>query len=359
MFTTGSKLFFGVTFLAIFAAAVHGIVTGDFSGTIVLSFMAVAAAFLGGFTVWMRDANPRLSEQGVSAVPTAASVPGSMWPLVGGLSLTMTALGLAIDRRIFGVGIVLLVATIAEWMVQSWADRASADPAYNAKIRGRLAHPVEFPVIGALVIGAVLFGFSRIMLSLPETGAIILFSVVGVAVLVVAVFLARQRESNRNLLYGIGAASVALLTVGAIVGVNRGEHFFVAKAEGHEKEEKPNEAVAAKANPMATVRASKGSMVLERDSGLLEEITVPKGLATSVIFRNETGEKAKLVVESVMVEVDEGGVSKTVPHPYETEEIESGKVKYLTFVMPKAGTYKMMVEGENGEIAEREFEVLP
>jgi uncharacterized cupredoxin-like copper-binding protein len=358
MFTTGSKLFFGITFISIVAAVVHGVVTGDLAGVIILSFIAVTAAFLGGFTVWMRDANPRLTEQGVAAVPSASPVGGTMWPLVGGLSLTMTALGLAIDRRIFGVGIVLLVATIAEWMVQSWADRASADPAYNAKIRGRLAHPVEIPVLGFVVIAAVLFGFSRIMLSLSETGAIILFSAVGIAILATATALALRQATSHKVLVAIGATGLTLLAVGAIIGVNRGEHYFVAKAEGHEKKEKPNEAVAAKSNPLATVRATKGSMILEHDGGLIEEVTVPKGIAASVIFRNDTGEKAKLVVESVVVKVDDAGVSKTEPFPYATEEIETGKVKYLTFVMPKAGKYKMMVEGESGEIASREFEVL-
>jgi hypothetical protein len=358
MFTTGSKFFFGITFISAMAAVVHGIATGDFAGTIVLAFMAIGSAFLGGFTSFTRDANPRLGEQGVVAVPAAAHVGGTMWPLVGGLALTMIALGLAYDRRIFGVGIVLLIATIAEWMVQSWADRASADPVYNAKIRGRLAHPVEFPVLGFTVIAAVLYGFSRIMLSLPETGAIILFSAVGIVILVVAVVLAKRHTVSRNVLFGIGGLAVVALAAGAVIGINRGEHSFKVSPEEKAKKEKPNEAVAAKANPLATVRAVKGSMLIEHDNTLLETITVPKGIAASVLFRNESGEAAKLVVESVVVKVDEAGVPKTEEFPYETEEIESGKVKYLTFVMPKAGTYKMMIEGANGEIASREIEVL-
>jgi hypothetical protein len=352
MFTTGSKFFFGVSALAAVSAVLHGIVTGDFAGTIVLVTAAIVAAFLGGFVSWMRDGDPRLTEQGVVGVPAAAAVTGTMWPLVGGFALTMMALGLAYDRRIFGVGVVLLIATIAEWMVQSWADRASADPVYNAKVRGRLAHPVEFPVLGFTIIAAVLFGFSRIMLSLPETGAIILFSVVGVLVLAVAVALARMDTSNHKVLTGIGTLSVVALAVGAGIGVSRGEYH-------HEEKEEPNRAVAAKSNTLATVRATEGSMVWEHDDGVVEEIVVPKGIAASVLFRNDTGKKAKLVVESVVVKTDEAGVTTEVAFPYETEEIEDGKVKYLTFVEPKAGKFKMTVEAEGGEeIASREFEVL-
>jgi hypothetical protein len=352
MFTTGSKFFYGISAISFVSAVVHGIATGDFAGTIVLVTAGVVAAFLGGFTSWMRDGDPRLTEQGVAGVPAAAAVTGTMWPLVGGLAVTMMALGLAYDRRIFGIGVVLLIATIAEWMVQSWADRASADPVYNAKVRGRLAHPVEFPVLGFTIIAAVLFGFSRIMLSLPETGAIVLFSVVGLLVLAVAVALAKKDATSHKVLMGIGAVGVVALAVGAIVGVSRGEYH-------HDEKEEPNRAVAAKSNTLATVRATEGSVVWEHDDGIVEDIVVPKGIAASVLFRNQTGKRAKLVVESVEVQTDAAGVTKEVSRPYETEEIEDGKVKYLTFVEPKAGKFKMTIEAEGGEeIASREFEVL-
>jgi len=31
--------------------------------------------------------------------------------------------------------------------VQSWSERASADSAYNAGLRKRLLHPLEFPIL--------------------------------------------------------------------------------------------------------------------------------------------------------------------------------------------------------------------
>ena len=46
---------------------------------------------------------------------------------------------------IFVFGIIALLATTVEWMVQAWSERASADSSYNASLRGRLAHPLELP----------------------------------------------------------------------------------------------------------------------------------------------------------------------------------------------------------------------
>lgn len=352
MFTTGSKLFFGVTFIALAGAVVHGVVTGDLAGTIILASIAVVAAFLGGMSSYVRDADPRLTSEGVAGVPPAPLVSGSLWPLAGGLAATLMAVGLAYDRRVFGLGVVILLCTIAEWMLLSWSDRASADPSFNKAVRGRLAHPVEFPVIAALVVAALLFALSRIMLSLPEIGAIVIFSIVSIAILVVGTAIALRSRVGKSTLVGIGTLSVVALGAAAIVGVVRGEYH------GEHHHEEANKAVAAKANPFASVVATTSGLTVETDGTKIERIVVPKSLASSVLFHNETGGKAKLVVESVEVQTDETGQVKAVNRPYETEEIESGKVKYLTFVIPKSGVYKMLVEGESGVIAEREIEVL-
>ena len=60
-------------------------------------------------------------------------------------------IGMALDTRLFIVGLVVVGLSVVEWAVQSWADRASADPVYNDRVRGRLMHPLEFPVAGLLV----------------------------------------------------------------------------------------------------------------------------------------------------------------------------------------------------------------
>ena len=52
----------------------------------------------------------------------------------------------------FGAAVLLLVSG-AEWTAEAWAQRASADDAYNAEVRNRMANPLEFPVGAAIGIG--------------------------------------------------------------------------------------------------------------------------------------------------------------------------------------------------------------
>jgi len=132
--------------------------------------------------------------------------------------------------------------------VQSWADRASSDPVHNASLRGRMLHPIEFPVAGALTVGAIIFAFSRVMLALPETGAIIVFASLGALVLLVAVFLSVRPRINRNLLAGVGLVAAAAVLGGAIAGVANGEH-----KGSEETADSKAKAVADKANTLATI----------------------------------------------------------------------------------------------------------
>ena len=88
-------------------------------------------------------------------------------------------IGMALDTRLFIVGLVIVGLSVVEWAVQSWADRASTDPVYNDRVRGRLMHPLEFPVAGLLCGGLIVFGFSRVMVALSKNGAIVVFAVVG------------------------------------------------------------------------------------------------------------------------------------------------------------------------------------
>jgi hypothetical protein len=352
MFTTGSKLFFGLSGIAIVSAIVHGIATGDLSGVIILLSFATVAGFLGGFSSYVRDAEPRIGAGGVAAVPVARHVGASPWPLLGGISAALLGVGLVYHRSIFGVGVVLTIGTIVEWMIQSWADRASADPAYNARVRGRVAHPVEFPVLGFIIIAAMMFAFSRILLSLTATGSLIAFTALAVLVLMVGVFLASRQRSSKKLLTGLSIGGVALLTAAAIVGINRGEH-------GHDEKEDPNKAVAAKSSTFATVRASELGIVIEHDKREMETVFLPRGASANLLFRNDSGNKARLVVETVKVVTDENGKVETVDDAFKTGEIESGHVKMLTVRMIKPGKYKLIVEGEEGELGEREVEVLP
>ena len=64
----------------------------------------------------------------------------------------------------------MLLAATAEWMVQAWSERASADQAYNTEVRERIALPLEFPILAAVGVGVIIYSFSRVMLGLPVEG---------------------------------------------------------------------------------------------------------------------------------------------------------------------------------------------
>ena len=118
--------------------------------------------------------------------PPAAAGTASMWPLVAGLGVTMLVVGAVTLQAITVIGIIVLLAATAEWMVLAWSDRASADPAYNTEVRERIALPLELPILGAVGVGVIIYSISRVMLGLPtKDGAVVAFVVVAALVLLI------------------------------------------------------------------------------------------------------------------------------------------------------------------------------
>ena len=93
------------------------------------------------------------------------------------------AVGAVSKPIVFKAGVVLVLAAGVEWMVQGWSERASADPAYNAELRKRMLHPLEFPVLGAAGLAVVIYSFSRIMLWIDKSRGPVVFIVAGALVL--------------------------------------------------------------------------------------------------------------------------------------------------------------------------------
>ena len=128
---------------------------------------SIVFLFLGGLMLYVRDADVYVPPAADETPPRRrpATRPGRSWPRFGA---ALAAIGMALDTRLFIAGIVVVGLAILEWAVQSWADRASADPVYNDRVRGRLMHPLEFPVAGLLGGGLIVFGFSRVMVALSK-----------------------------------------------------------------------------------------------------------------------------------------------------------------------------------------------
>jgi hypothetical protein len=364
MVTTGSKFFFAVTALLGAILSVELVIRLLSPGTyifgldtmqsIVMVSVAIACAFLGGILIAFRDSEAP-ADSVAAAVPHVSS---SVWPVVAGIGITLMALGLVTDKRIFGVGFVALLASGFEWMIAGWADKASADPAYNASVRGRFLHPAEFPVLGTLIIGFIMFGFSRMMLALNETGAIILFGVVGTLILVAAVVLARRTTVSRQMLAGVLGLGAVVIVAFSITGIALGEH---PHEEVPEMEKKATNAVANKSNTLASVNATEAGIEFRHDSVILDQLLVPRALNTSLMFRNDTGEKAQLVMESVKVVTDADGKVTEEKVELATEYIGNGKSKVLTVNIPKASAqakpYVIMVRTESGKTIPATFGV--
>lgn len=99
-------------------------------------------------------------------------------------------------------------------------------PDTHPESRQGLLLPIAIPIGGFLIIGLVLFGFSRVLLSVSAHAATAVALTVAIAIMVVATVVAsRERLTNGALFSMVGAvAGVAMLAGGiAIVAVGIGE----------------------------------------------------------------------------------------------------------------------------------------
>lgn len=252
MVGSGSRLFFALAAIAFLSAVAYGIASGghllgvisigykggvgDLFGYSVFVALGVTSLGLGLAGVALRDADPSAVTQltVLDAVPEVSPpASASPWPIVGAFGVMVTLLGLVVGSPLFVLGLVLLVATTVEWAVKVWADRATGDPAVNLAIRNRLMAPVEIPVAAILVIAFLVLGFSRVLLAVSATAAVVIGSVVATLIVIGALMvLSRPRQSTRiaTALLVVGALAVL---AGGIAGVAAGERDF------HESEPAP------------------------------------------------------------------------------------------------------------------------
>ena len=57
------------------------------------------------------------------------------------------------------------------------------DWAHNAEVRNRVANSLEFPLLGAVGVGIIVYAFSRVMLWLSKTNTVVAFSALAGVVL--------------------------------------------------------------------------------------------------------------------------------------------------------------------------------
>jgi plastocyanin len=250
MVTTGSKFFFGLSAFAFVAAAVYGLFSGgdwfgpfvfglkgnvgEQFGYAVLVSLGLIALFLGLVTSAIRDADPvgGPSEAEAEALATAPQASYSGWPVVSAFAVALIVIGLVLEPLVFIAGLVALAIVIVEWMVQAWSDRATGDPRYNRELRNRVMLPFEIPVGTVLVIAALVVPFSRVLLAVSQTGAVVVAIVAASLILLTAILFATRPRIGSAVVSSVLVLGAVVVIGGGIVAAAVGERDF--EEHGHE-----------------------------------------------------------------------------------------------------------------------------
>lgn len=274
MFTPGFKLFGGLSAFGLIGAFVYGLSSrgvggevtdadyfgfvdrdaviglislgwkgnvGGASGFMVLIFMSITAAFIGGTVVAFRDADVEsVAELGdtPSAMPLAQRPTApSWWPATTAIGVGVLLIGLVMETKAYWIiGLVLLSAVAVEWALTSWADRSTGDATINSALRDRVGASFEIPVLG-LALGAVLaLSVSRMFLWATGNAAVLVAGVLSVVILAVAVLAVFRPQIGRRTLNAIvGVVAVAFIGLGVLAAANT-EHHGDEHGEDHSAE---------------------------------------------------------------------------------------------------------------------------
>ena len=351
MFTTGSKMFLGATTLSIFAAVVFSASDGGavgLMGTVGLVTAAVIFAFLAGINLFTRDANTPSMQQGIQYTSSAAQPPvgRSMWPLGTAIAVGGLVVGAISKPVVFKVSLVVLLAAIVEWMVQAWSERASADGKYNADVRSRMLNALEFPILGAVGAGVVIYAFSRVMLSAnPDAGRWI-FVVIGALVITGGFLFAGGRTSKRTIAALCTVSAVALMGVGVASAISgqrtihphptvddpRQKALCLEGGEDEEVDSRASQDVSLKSSVVANIYLQADGDLVALVNGYpnieYHELFVPRSARLGVIFHNDSGEAQRLTGRfGSFPDKPEAVSCTTAVHP--------GKSAYLGFEISK------------------------
>jgi len=351
--TTSSKLFYGLGAGSLVGAVLWMISGNSALGTVALFFLATALLFAGAIASFVRDGHVLSTDTAAhaTAAATNSSPRASLWPLGTAISVGVLVVGLISSPGIFKVGVALTLAMLGEWMIQNWSERASADSAYNTKIRDYLVHPLELPVAGALLLAVIVLSFSRLMLALDKSAGVAVFGVAAALVLAVGTLIAFRRNVSRRI---VGAMSAVVLVALASAGVataldGERDQLTEAAAEDHfahrgcteEKEysdKKASRSVGAKSNILATVILRDGQLVAEVAGyeGLQSEVYIQRTNPSTILFINETDEARRMVVSYGKVVEDLGeGVEREIALESCTSKVEKGGQQSVTVRIPQ------------------------
>ena len=380
MIQTGSRLLIGAAVLATAGAVIYGVTQRGSIGTTGLIFAAVALAFLAGVNLFFRDSDVSAMDPTAATQSAAAAPPPSpsLWPLLGAAGAVMVVVGIVSYPVVFVFGIIALIAAAAEWMVQAWSERASAEGSFNAVVRARISHPLEFPVLAAVGAGIIIYSFSRIMLFLSKASGPALFSVIA-ALILIAGFIIAFRPSVRN---GAIASVAVIAALGLVAGGAAAALEGERELDPHETTDElsslgecdtPDETEADEnaSQSLADKASIAGELILKSDGTLVAKnayvtgeqsrFVVTRANPTNIRFINDSSEDRRLVLDlgtKPALDADGNAIEGTrVPNQMCTALVEDGGSQFLTFSIPVASAYaeqpyRFVVPGvEGAEVA--------
>lgn len=316
MFTTGSKLFFGASALALVATLVYVVTTGGpayMPGVVGLITATLVLAFLAGINFVIRDGNVSGKDDGVGERCAAAQAPRgrTLWPFAAAVGVAGLVVGTVSKPVVFKASLVVVLAAVVEWMVEAWSERASADRAYNSEVRRRLLLPLEFPILSAVVFAVIAYSLSRIMLRLDKDPGKVAFGVIATIVLFAAFLFAGKRNASKQVVGAIvGVFTLVLVGVGVVSAV-QGQRPIEAHPttadesalclEGGYSEhvdERGTTGVSATSSVVATVRLQSDNTLIAMVNGFQgvpqNSIAVPRGAEVRFVFENRSDAPQRL-----------------------------------------------------------------
>ena len=374
MFTTGSKLFLGASAITVLTAVVFWVETTDsvfWTATIGLLGAVVAIVCFTAINFFVRDSNVGgLDPEAVTSSPAARRRPGSsMWPAVTALGAALIAVGLVSVPVVFKAGVVVVIASVLEWTIQAWSEGASSDRVYNARIRGRLLHPIEFPVLAAAGLAVIIYSFSRIMLFLDKATGPAVFAVLAALVLVGGFLFASGATVTKTAVAGICTiAALGLVSTGAVMAID-GQRTIethptvsndpaVCNSNAEtEVDDQSSQSLAAKSNVAATVVFKDGQLYAQVIGlpDLQSSITLSRSTPSNIVFRNLGDEPVRLTAHLGAFNTTTIVNGKpTVDKPVTcTALAEPDGRQFITLTFPKASAasnepYTLTVPGVQG-----------
>lgn len=382
MFLTGARLLVGAAVLATIGAVVYGVTQGGALGTTGLIFAAAALTGLAVINIWARDSDvSAMDESARLTAPAAAAPPGqSTWPLVAAVGGVLLVVGIVSYPAVFIFGVIACIAAAAEWMVQAWSERASADAGYNADVRGRMAHQLEFPVLATIGFAIIVYSFSRIMLFLSTAGGVAAFAIIAALLLAAGFVIAFRPSLRTGAIAGVATIGALGLVAGGAAAALEGErelhpHETVGDlavlgecdlSEETEADENASQSVSAKASLAGEIILRPDGTLVADNAGVEgseDVLVVNRATPTNVLFVNDSSVDRRLFLDlGTRPELDETGApieDTAVPFQYCTALVEDGGRQLLTFSIPTASAfaeqpYRFIVPG----VPDAEVEVL-